>query len=185
MNIEQKDNNLLINEWQLGQQLNTAVVTGARDKFNLLLSFLSDDARDFAQFSLPQQDGIGEASKQSDLRAHFSLGDAQPLVNKGMSLEQAQFLNQNAQKDNLCSIRLQLQLSNDPILSRSEDLPIASEVSDNLSFLTQHRLAKSLQAAKPQETASVNEPAAGVNHQLMEEYQALDFVNKPIKVTYM
>lgn len=184
MNIEQKENNLLINEWQLGQQLNTAVVTGTRDKFNLLLSFLSDDARDFAQFSSPKQalDGL---PIPTDMRAYFSLADAQPLVNKGMSLEQAQVLNQNVQASNLCSIRLQLQLTNEPLLSRSEELMIESDVSDNLSFLSQCRLTKHLQAAKSLSDLPSDEVAKGINHQLMEEYQALDLDNKPIKVTYM
>jgi len=46
MNIEQFEPHIVVNEWQLGQQLNSAVHTGARDKFNLLLSFLSDDANE-------------------------------------------------------------------------------------------------------------------------------------------
>ena len=56
MNIEQIDQQVIINEWQLGQQLNTAVHSGTREKFNLLLSFLSDDARDFAQFDIKNPD---------------------------------------------------------------------------------------------------------------------------------
>ena len=37
MNIEQFDQQIIINEWQLGQQLNTAVHSGTREKFNLLI----------------------------------------------------------------------------------------------------------------------------------------------------
>ena len=54
MNSIQVEAGLLINEWQLGTQLNVAVTDGTRDKFNLLLSLLSDDARDFSQFELPK-----------------------------------------------------------------------------------------------------------------------------------
>ena len=180
MNIKQQDTGLLINEWQLGQQLNTAVHNGTRDKFNLLLSFLSDDARDFAQFDLPQQ-ALNEISENRDLRDTFSLGKAQPLVSKGMSAIQAQSLNHNLQKDNLDSIRLQLLLSNEALVSRSEELIIDSKVNDNLTLLTQQRLIDSQQSTSSSEQLA----ATGVNHQLMEAYQALDLANKPIKVTYM
>ena len=184
MNIEQKDTGLLINEWQLGQQLNRAVHNGTRDKFNLLLSQLSDDARDFAQFALPGEELNSATSGKTDLRSAFSLGQAQPLVNKGMSVEQAQGLNQNLYKDNLSSIRLQLLLSNEALVSRSEELIIASDVTDNLTLLAQQRLAEGLQSVNSLSDEPTDD-APGVNHQLMEQYQALDLENKPIKVTYM
>ena len=190
MNIEQKDTGLLINEWQLGQQLNTAVHNGTREKFNLLLSFLSDDARDFGQFALQQEKQIDTKSGETNLRSAFSLPESQPLVNKGMSAAHAQTLNQNVKDENLSSIRLQLLLNNEALVSRSDTLLIDSEVSDNLTFLSQQRLTASLQsvtetANTPVETAnSVNE-LTGVNAELMAQYQALDLQNKPIKVTYM
>lgn len=180
MDIALKETDLLINEWQLGQQLNHAVHNGTRVKFNLLLSLLSDDARDFAQFSLPDAKQHSEALGKRDLRAFFSLAPAQPLVNKGMSAAQAQSLNANLQKKNLCSIRLQLLLTNEALLSRSEVALIPSDITDNLPFLSQQRLLDSLQTTKP--------PAAqttGIDSQLMAQYQALDLENKPIKVTYM
>jgi hypothetical protein len=190
MNIEQKESGLIINEWQLGAQLNSAVHSGTRDKFNLLLSLLSDDARDFAQFTLPQEGVKGAASAKTNLCADFSLGEAQPLVAKGMSSQQAQQLNANLQENNLSSIRLQLLLANEPLLSRSEELLIDSDVKDNLTFLAQQRLDASLRRVKSLSDNAVenrdetDEPA-GVNHQLMEQYQALDLDNNPIKVTYM
>lgn len=184
MKIEQKESSLLINEWQLGQQLNTAVHNGTREKFNLLLSFLSDDARDFAQFSPSFEVLDNEASKSVDLRSDFSLEEAQPLVNKGMSLEQAKLLSDNLEKDNLSSIRLQLLLKNEAILSRSEKLIIDSDVSDNLSLLLQQRLSESLLATKQLEEVPAKK-VEGINHQLMTEYQSLDLDNKPIQVTYM
>jgi hypothetical protein len=184
MKIEQKSTDLLINEWQLGQQLNTAVHNGTREKFNLLLSFLSDDARDFAQFAVPSQPQTNPVKDKTDLRSAFSLADAQPLVNKGMSTDQAKLMNQNVQDDNLSSIRLQLLLSNEALLSRSEALLISSDVNDNLTFLSQQRLAESLQIAEPSAEQSDNKPS-GINHQLMEQYQAMNLENNPIKVTYM
>ena len=184
MNIEQKDAGLLINEWQLGQQLNTAVHNGTREKFNLLLSLLSDDARDFAQFALPQEKQNSEALEKTDLRASFSLAQAQPLVNKGMSVQQAQELNYNLQKNNLSSIRLQQLLSNEPLLSRNERTDIPSEIVDNLTLLSQQRLLKSVSFLE-ENSQEQNIPGTGINNELMEHYKALDLDNKPIKVNYM
>ncbi|MCL1048967.1 hypothetical protein L2755_04890 [Shewanella abyssi] len=63
----------LVNELQLGSRLNSAVETNRRGEFALLLSMLSADARDMAQFQTPE-------FKHVDLRAKFNLGDSQPLL---------------------------------------------------------------------------------------------------------
>jgi hypothetical protein len=82
-----------------------------------------------------------------------------------------------------------LLLSNEAVLSRSEEQLIDSDVKDNLPFLAQQRLDMVLATnSKVGESAEKNvEPdeLAGVNYQLMEEYKALDLDNNPIKVTYM
>lgn len=179
MNSKQIDTGLLINEWQLGQQLNTAVHNGTRDKFNLLLSLLSDDARDFAQFALPEENTA--ILEKADLRAAFSLGQAQPLVNKGMSAQQAQLLNGELHANNLSSVRLQLLLNNEALVSRCETSLFPSELTDNLTFLSQQRLAASVASTE----LSAADEMTGVNHELMEQYQAMDFDNKPVKLTYM
>ena len=160
---------LLINEWQLGQQLNIAVHNGTREKFNLLLSFLSSNAEDFAQFSLSN-------SKQSELstqalRDSLQLSNPQPLINEGISLQQANYLNQSLQDNRLDSIRLQTLLNNEAILSRSYHPVIPDDVIDNISFLSQERLSVDLdlQLAKDNEKL----PLSGINHQLMETYQAM------------
>ena len=187
MDIKQQDNNLLVNEWQLGQQLSTAVHTGTRDKFNLLLSFLSDDARDFAQFSLPDQPLLDLTPKSVDFRSVFSLAEQQPLVNKGMSSEQAESLNTSLHQNRLNDIRLQLLLSNDPLLSRNGDQIIDRDVMDNLGFVSQLRLQDAINKDKEeQEQVEVEKNAiSGIDAQLMAQYQAMDFDNKPVKVTYM
>ncbi|MCL1059205.1 hypothetical protein L2729_14585 [Shewanella gelidimarina] len=66
--------NPLVNELQLGSRLNCAVESNRRGEFALLLSLLSADASDMAQFQTPE-------FKQVDLRAKFNLGESQPLIN--------------------------------------------------------------------------------------------------------
>lgn len=175
MNIEQNESGLLINEWQLGQQLNTAVHSGTRDKFNLLLSLLSSDARDFAEFSFKTAHESPLA--EQELRDSLFLPPAKPLVNEGISIEQASSLSQDLHKKDLTSIRLKQLLSNEALLSRSISEEIPADIVDNLPFLSQKRLM----------TKQENVPleSKGVDADLMAQYQALDLENKPIKLTYM
>ena len=184
MKIEQENLNLVINEWQLGQQLNTAVHNGTREKFNLLLSMLSDDARDFSQFSVPSAAQSELTEAKQNLRDTFSLPDTQPLVNKGISPEQAGLMNHHLKTNKLSSIRLQYLLNNEALLSRNEAVLIDSDIKDNLSFLSQHRLAESLQT-EITSPSSIAEQTSGIDINLIREYQALDLDNNPISVTYM
>ncbi|MFT6986735.1 MAG: hypothetical protein ACJAT7_002577 [Psychromonas sp.] len=180
--MKQIESGLLINEWQLGQQLNTAVHKGTREKFNLLLSLLSDDARDFAQFALPPE--RNESLAQAELRASLFLADPQPLVNKGISERQAASLNSDLHKKDLTSIRLKQLLSNEALLSRNESVDIPSEIIENLPLWSQNRLTAEQGMEQPI-TSLKPEFAEGVGTELMGLYQSLDLDNKPIKVTYM
>ncbi|MEZ9199719.1 VC2046/SO_2500 family protein [Shewanella sp. 10N.286.54.B9] len=65
----------LVNELQLGSRLNCAVESNRRGEFALLLSLLSADARDMAQFQTPE-------FKDEDLRAKFELGGSQALIKR-------------------------------------------------------------------------------------------------------
>lgn len=177
MNNKQIEAGLLINEWQLGSQLNVAVANGTRAKFNLLLSLLSADARDFSQFELPKL--AQESLTTVELRDAFSLSEAQPLVNQGVSLAQSEKLSLSLHKKDLADIRLQTLLNNEAILSRSHHHEFDKDVLDNLSFLSQTRLNNSIQHEHPENTIT------GINNSLMESYQALDLHDKPVKLNYM
>ncbi|MCG9730916.1 hypothetical protein L1D44_13925 [Shewanella sp. Isolate13] len=72
MNVAQVESTL-INESQLGSRLNHAVGANRRGEFGLLLSMLSEDARDMAQFQT-------EAHLSHDLRSKFELPTPQALV---------------------------------------------------------------------------------------------------------
>lgn len=174
MNSEQIKSNLLINEWQLGSQLNQAVANGTRCKFNLLLSLLSDDARDFAQFSFKAKEEAALAEAQ--LRTSLFLPETQPLINKGISLTQAKRLNEDLHNEKLTSIRLRQLLHNEALLSRYEKKEIPADIVENLSLLTQQRLSQS---------GITTELSKGIDASLMKQYQQLDLENRPLQVTYM
>lgn len=181
MNIEQFEPHIVVNEWQLGQQLNTAVHTGARDKFNLLLSFLSDDARDFAQFEIitPEQ----KADNKTDLRAYFELPNAQPLVNEGPSSKVLAELNEDLHNKNLTGIRLKQLLNNEALLSKKEAGVLPDDILDNLPLLKQQRIHRAYQANLP-EVLDDKTLATGVDISLLDEYKKLDLANRPLKVHY-
>jgi len=178
MNSKQVETGLLINEWQLGTQLNIAVSDGARDKFNLLLSFLSQDVRDFAQFDLPH--ATQDTLSTIELRESLFLPAPQPLVNSGISLQQSEKLSLALHKNKMTELRLQCLLNNEAVLSRQAQPDLDAEVVDNLSFLSQTRL----QHGNNQDSKEQN-GTAGVDHDLMENYQALNFETNPVKVNYV
>ena len=162
MNTEQIESHLLINEWQLGQQLNQAVQSGKRDKFNLLISMLSEDVRDFSQFSLLKS----EEDRLSDLtlRGSLELREKQPLINKGITQDQAQRFNDDIVNNRWASAKLGSLLYNEAILSRTHSPSFADEVVENLSLLTQEKLEKELNKEK----ATLLSPPQGINYSLMQ-----------------
>ena len=150
------------------------MANGTRCKFNLLLSLLSDDARDFAQFNFKEKEEAALA--QAKLRTSLFLPERQPLINKGISLIQAKRLNEDLQHSQLSSVRLRQLLGNEALLSRHEKNEIPADIVDNLSLLIQQRLSQS---------SITTELAKGVDASLMRQYQQLDLENRPLQVTYM
>ena len=127
---------LLVNELQLGQQLNQAVSRGERSDFGLLLAMLSADVRDQAQFHLetPKEEVLFE---QAALRERFQLPKEQSLVADEAGEAHSLALGQVAQEQGLAAARLEQALSPEPLtyeLHRREGL--AMEVYDNLEFQT-------------------------------------------------
>ena len=192
MNIEQLNQQIVINEWQLGQQLNTAVHNGTREKFNLLLSLLSDDARDFAQFSGRVEQT--EVEKKVDLRAYFDLPKAQPLVNTGPSANILAELNNDLHNNKLTDIRLKQLLANEALLSKQVSGEFPDDILDNLPLLKKQRVNAAYQSillgsesdkeANAFTTAGVTSSPNGMNVSLLDEYKNLDLESKPLRVHY-
>lgn len=181
MNIEHLEQQIIINEWQLGQQLNTAVQSGTRDKFNLLLSFLSDDARDFAQFEIKSESGSFE--KPTDLRAYFELPEAQPLVNEGPSEKLLAELNDDLQQKKLTDIRFKQLITNEALLSKQQSGEFPEVLLDNLPLLKKQRMNAAYQSNSLDDD-SHNKKPAGIDINLLDEYKKMDLANRPLQVRY-
>ena len=190
MNIEQLNQQIVINEWQLGQQLNTAVQNGTRDKFNLLLSLLSDDARDFAQFTGRVEQS--EVEKKIDLRAYFDLPKAQPLVNTGPSANVLAELNSDLHNNKLTDIRFKQLLANEALLSKQVSGEFPDDVLDNLPLLKKQRVNAAYQSTLSgfandevvSAYATDESSMIGMDVSLLDEYKNLDLENKPLRVHY-
>ncbi|MGB0894322.1 MAG: VC2046/SO_2500 family protein [Parashewanella sp.] len=65
----------LINELDVGTSLNTATVSNRRRDFSLILSLMSQDVRDMAQFQLVEQ-----PNENAQLRKKFRLPKEQVLI---------------------------------------------------------------------------------------------------------
>jgi len=181
MNIEQLDQQIIINEWQLGQQLNTAVHSGTREKFNLLLSFLSDDARDFAQFEIKSETDL--VKKELELRTYFELPERQPLVNEGPSEKLLTELNNDLQQKKLTDIRFKQLITNEALLSKKQNAPFPEELMGNLPLLKKQRMNAAYQAI-PSDKGSHFKKPLGIDVGLLDEYQNMDLINRPLQVHY-
>ena len=181
MNIEQLDQQIIINEWQLGQQLNTAVHSGTREKFNLLLSFLSDDARDFAQFEIKSE--IDLVVKEDNLRTYFELPEKQPLVNEGPSEKLLAEFNDDLQQKKLTDIRFKQLITNEALLSKQQGAKFPEELLDNLPLLKKQRMNAAYQSNSLAEERDNKKPV-GVDVSLLDEYKNMDLVNRPLQVHY-
>jgi len=183
MDIEQVNQQVIVNEWQLGQQLNVAVHNGAREKFNLLLSFLSNDVRDFAQFDLKAHPEA--ENKNKDLRAQFHLPKAQPLVNEGPTDALLAELNDDLQQTKMHEIRFKQLLTNEAILARKSPDVLPQDILDNLPLIKQQRVIEAYCATSSDVVNNIPSiTMEGVDAQLLDEYQHLALDKRPVRLNH-
>lgn len=122
----------LVNELQLGSRLNSAVESNRRGEFALLLSLLSADARDMAQFQTPE-------FKQEDLRTKFELGGSQPLI-KRLSTDSPVTNNSTAfQNGGVTAFRLNNAMDEEALVIRGNEQLDMEEVLANCDNHTRNR----------------------------------------------
>ena len=166
-------NNILINELQLGEQLNECVHQGKRSDFSLLLAMLPDDVRVSAQFSLPKTVNDLAINDEESLRTLYNLPKAQSLALENLdeinSYNQAELVNDNK----LIDLHLLNAINPRPLAFRDNKKYISQDVLGNTSLYCQK---------KYQETSkghSVINERLNFNAELW-----LNTVNESIKKTY-
>lgn len=138
---------MLINEWQLGNELNQSVQQQLRADFRLWLAFLSPAIEEQAGFCLADQ----QATPQSvDLRQQLQLV---PQRDYGLQPDDLPTLQQHTKlmtQGGFAAMRLGLLLQPPPTVVRHDAKKLSADLSDNLSLHCQRHLAK--QAAPLQAT---------------------------------
>jgi len=74
------ENNILINELQLGEKLGKCIHNDRRADFSLLLAMLTEDVREHSQFNLPIIDNENICIDEQELRKELNLPNKASLV---------------------------------------------------------------------------------------------------------
>ncbi|WP_064602699.1 VC2046/SO_2500 family protein [Photobacterium sp. J15] len=130
MQIHTLDKAQLINEVQLGGQLNHAVEGGRRADFALMLAMLSPDHLETVPVDAPPPKGKTEA----ELRAYFELRDPQPLTTSEHCYENAAAQAKAFHESGLNGVRLLQELQPTALTFPPQDTKgLPEEVYHNLS----------------------------------------------------
>ncbi|GIU49108.1 queD-like protein [Shewanella sairae] len=125
-------NSALVNESQLGTRLNHAIGSNRRGEFGLLLSLLSADARDMAQFQT-------QSYKSTDLRAKFDLPAPQKLLSQ-LDVDETCVNNSHVyQQAGATAFRLANVLQEEALVIRRNQALEMEEVLANCELVTRHR----------------------------------------------
>jgi|GEM_PF-2582900 len=144
------NNDILVNELQLGETLNKCVHKKERSQFSLLLAMLNDDVQAHAQFSLPKTEDQKNKKEGSSLRDLFKLPQEQSLsIN---NFEQIKAYNQASllKKESLTELSLLNALKPTPLAFRNNNKFISKNILDNTSLHCQkkYKLENSANSAK-------------------------------------
>jgi hypothetical protein len=150
------ENHLLVNELQLDNQLNQCIQTDRRADFALMLSMLTDDVRDAAEFQLPHLNEQSPKALSDNLRKHFSLPETQALaINKLSDIghySQAEIANDNRMLD----IQLLDALKPLPLAFRDDKKHINTDIMGNTSVHCQQRVTQVKIGGEVQENKRLN-----------------------------
>ncbi len=139
------ENHLVINEIQLGTQLNECVHSQRRSDFSLMLAMLTDDAREFSEFLLPEGKEQTNLPAENQLRKHFDLPKQAPLAIDELSEIDAFNQATLANNDNMAAIHLANVLQPKAIAFRDNAKYIEANIVNNTNLHCQKRYQRSLE----------------------------------------
>ncbi len=134
MLIQEIRDHLLVDDLQLGQTLNHAVANGFSAQFNLLISMLSNDARDLAWVADP----VVQEKQTEDLRKKFALGNQVRLQSDDSDIDRADVLGDQFRAGGLLAVHLMECLNPEPLTLKHPEIPQA--VMDNMPPLNKEKI---------------------------------------------
>ena len=133
------DNNLLIEELQLGEKLNQCIHSNRRSDFALMLSMLTEDVRAHSQFSVPKTEVSVKESTEAGLRKTFELPEQAPLAVKCSEelndFSQAGLIHEGQ----LASLHFDNYAKPKPLAFRDDSKHIAADIMSNTSLYCQRK----------------------------------------------
>ncbi|WP_432452265.1 MULTISPECIES: VC2046/SO_2500 family protein [unclassified Agarivorans] len=174
MLVEQIRNHSLCDELQLGDTLNRCSQQGDLAHFHLLLSMLSQNVCDQAQFSMQKP---AAEQVQQDLRAQLQLREARPLIAQADEFEVQANWSQHLQKGSIDTIRLEQALNGYAACADDTLDGVREEVMNNVSLLTR---LKHGAASKPLQVIPDVEVKGSEIYQVLSNFD----YSKPLKVKY-
>ena len=125
---------MLVDELQLGSELNNAVHNGYSSQFSLLVSMLSDDVQDQAWVTDP----VAHEKQTEDLREQFALGDQIRLQSGDSDIQKADMLGDYFRQGGMVAVHLMECLSPEPLTLQHPEIP--RTVMEQLSPLQQEKI---------------------------------------------
>lgn len=155
MNTPAFDTNLLIDELQLGVQLNKSVHTRRRSDFGLMLSMLTDDVLAFSQFKLPETVQGKREENEDTLRNFFELPKKPLLALKNTEQISQYSQGEYFQKGEGTAFHLNEALSPKPLAFRDDKRHIEANILSNTTLYCQQKYQKQ-HASNVQEKLNFN-----------------------------
>ena len=138
---------MIINEWQLGSRLNTALEQAQRADFALYLALLSPAVEESAEFLTP--DAISKTKVSDDLYNRFGVRPARSFAMEEGDIEVLSQHTQAFQKGGLPGLKLAMSMNNAPLLQHDGKQRLSNDVFQALSLHSQRRLLQP-ELTKPQ-----------------------------------
>jgi len=133
------ENNILVNELQLGVKLGECVQSERRSDFSLMLAMLTDDVKEHSQFKLPVVEESSHLADDLHFRNKFNLPKKIELAIKHLSelnnFSQAKHLSDG----NIVSIHLANVLQPKPLSLHNDKNHIPSNILTNCTLHCQNR----------------------------------------------
>ncbi len=130
---------LIINEWQLGVRLNSALQHQQRADFSLWLALLSPETAEMAEFCTP--DGSAEPV-QHDIYQQLSIRPSRDFGLSEGDLETMQQQNQALQQAGIPGLKLVSALLPEPLVLKDDPRKIPENIWHNLSLHSRRRLTE-------------------------------------------
>ena len=182
METQSVNSNLLVEELQLGEQLNHCVQSDRRSDFSLMLSMLTDDVLAHSQFKLPHTEQPTKLTTDETLRKAFDLPKKPRLSLEGLEdideFSQAHLI----ELQQLSTLHLTQALSPKPLAFRDDKLHIEPNVLANTRLYCQQQYQLKKQAdSNKDESGKDNRLAFNVNAWLKSVQTAI--VKAPLLAT--